>query len=95
MIAPTADTSEDATAPTAHGRSFTLRLWGIDAGHIQSARQDFAFHPSRNYWHVTDTEVDEAPISTIPNFDPDAIAQRARYGWAWAVYGAKTVRSAA
>lgn len=90
----TAQAAEIEDTPS-RSRGLVLRLWGIDAEHIARARQAVAYHPSRNYWRITDTQVDESPVSTIHSFEPDAVAQKADFGWAWAVYPAEPLQDAA
>jgi hypothetical protein len=87
MSAPTPEGIDEATA-TPSAPALVLRLWGIDEAHIRDAQWAFGIYPSRDYWTITDTEVSQSPVSPIRNFDPDAVAQDADFGWAWAVYRA-------
>lgn len=65
-----------------------LRLWGATDNDVQGAAQNVRYHPDYNRWAISDTNQDITRCTTIQPNDPNAIAQRAGYGWAWAIYNA-------
>ncbi len=65
-----------------------LQAWGSTPEDAQRAIDAFGWHPGRNAWELVDTATTTGGINTIRRADPKALAQRANYGWAWAVYAA-------
>jgi len=85
---PAARLSSDALPGRVEKPRLTVRLqlWGATEKDVQGAAQNVRYHPDYNRWDISTTDQDIAPCTTIQPNDPKAEAQRAGYGWAWAIY---------
>lgn len=63
-----------------------VHLWGSTDRNAQDAAANMHHHPDYWRWQVATTEQHTSPVTTIQPNDRKAEAQRAGYGWAWAVY---------
>lgn len=63
-----------------------LHLWGATDDDVKGAAQNVHHHPDYYRWEIGATLEDVARCTTIRPNDPRALAQRAGYGWAWAIY---------
>jgi hypothetical protein len=69
-----------------------LHIWGEDEEAASRAESAVSTHPDHHRWHVVETRRDVAATITVDPHDRNAVASRARYGWAWVAYRASAAK---
>lgn len=86
--------TESTSAPEGDGTKrpqtrVRLCLWGATDRDVDGAAANVRYHPDVDGWDICGTEQTVSRCTTIARNDPQALAQRAGYGWAWAIYPAR------